>query len=185
MSSGLGALSTCPPSSLQSAAGHLRDVTRGNSWSLVSYLRLESGARQPFPVSVSRPVVSLARSLVLLVPLIASRSRLVYFLSLRAVGRSLAPSSAVRFSIARVASRFHSLTNLVRLFLFSLDISNWLVSVSVPSVPLYPLAPTASFLRSPSLSLKFARVHLSVCSLADSSRFGFHSFRLNRIPGHP
>lgn len=182
MSSGLGALSTCPPSSLQSAAGHLRDVTRGNSWSLVSYLRLESGARQPFSVSVSR---SVARSLVLLVPLIASRSRLVYFLSLRAVGRSLAPSSAVRFSIARVASRFHSLTNLVRLFLFSLDISNWLVSVSVPPVPLYPLAPTASFLRLPSLFLKFARVHLSVCSLANSSRFGFHSFRLNRIPGHP
>ena len=33
-------MSTCPPSFPQPAVRHLRDVTRGNSWSLLSYLLL-------------------------------------------------------------------------------------------------------------------------------------------------
>lgn len=39
-SRGLRALSTCPPSFPQPTVRHLRDVTRGNSWSFLSYLLL-------------------------------------------------------------------------------------------------------------------------------------------------
>lgn len=71
----LGALSTCP---LGSPCRHLRDVTRGNSWSLLFYLargRTTLHFVGGSPSHLLSPRATLARSLNFLLPFLAPFSR--------------------------------------------------------------------------------------------------------------